>query len=119
MSSINPLLIQMSSLTSSLKILIEGSGILTVNTAGTSATVTNPIPHNFGSDELLWQVGFSINYSGTLQQGYMTPYITGDGQVSVTATVDNTNLYVTTAFQTAGTPGADYTISYYYRVLVP
>lgn len=116
----DPTKVQMSSETSSLKILAEDSGSLSVPSTSSSTSVTNTVVHNFGSDELLWQVGFTIVFSGGgTTTGLMTPWISSDGQTTVVSTVDSNNLYITGKAQTAGSPTLAYTINYAYRILVP
>lgn len=119
---INPLLIQMSSKTASLKILAEGNGSLTVPSAssGSPKSATNTVNHNYGQNNLLWQVGFTIVFSGGgTMAGLMTPYVTADGQTTVLSTIDSNNLYITGLAQTAGSPTLSYTVNYSYRILVP
>lgn len=119
---INPLLIQMSSQTASLKILAQGNGSFVVPSAssGSPQSVTSTINHNYGQNDLLWQVGFTIVFSGGgTTAGLMTPYVTADGQTTVISTVDDTNLYITGLAQTAGSPTLPYTVNYSYRILVP
>jgi hypothetical protein len=116
--SLNPLDIQMSSTTASLKILLKGSGSFVVpSSSGSVVSTTATIAHNFGSSNLLWQVGFSISTFSL--SGLMTPWSSGDGQATVVSTVDDTNLYITGFAQTAGSPTSAYTVDYYYRILVP
>lgn len=111
--------VQMGSKTSSLKILIQGSGSFVVPSTATSTNVVATIPHNFEDDNLIWQVGFSIDFGLGAVVNNFTPYGTGDGRIQVTSTVDNINLYVTGYSSTAALPTDPFTISYYYRVLVP
>lgn len=114
--------IQMSSKAASLKILAEGTGSLIVlsATAGNPQSTTNEVFHNYGSNNLLWQVGFTIIFSGGgTTTGLLTPWVSGDGQETVIATIDSTNLYITGKAQTAGSATLSYTVNYSYRILVP
>lgn len=113
--------IQMSSMTTSLKILSEGTGTLIVPSTATSTSVTNTIFHNYGGANLLWQVQFNLTFTGggSPLPGLMTPYSSADGQTVVVATIDSNNLYITGKAQTAGTPTLPYQAAYFYRILVP
>lgn len=111
--------IQRSSQTDSLKILIQGSGTLFVPATSSIVLKTAIIPHNFGDDHLIWQVGFGIDYGFGFISNNFTPYATGDGRLMVTSTIDINGLYINAQASTAGSPTPDTTITYYYRVLVP
>lgn len=118
----DPLKVQMSSATASLKILDQNDGVITVPSAssGSPQSVTRTIAHNYGANTLLWQVGFTLQFTiGAPTPGLLTPYVSADGQTTVVSTIDNTNLYITGNAQTAGSPTLAYTVSYYYRILVP
>lgn len=118
----DPLKIQMSSLTASLKILAQGTGSLNVSSAssGSPQSVTSTIVHNYGSDNLLWQIGFTIAFSGGgTTTGLLTPWVSADGQETVVSTIDSNNLYIIGKAQTAGSPTLAYTVTYNYRILVP
>lgn len=118
----DPTKVQMSSETTSLKILVEGNGSLTVPSAsfGSPKSTTNTIIHNFGSTRLLWQVGFTIAFSGGgTTPGIITPWGSADGQTVVVSTIDSKNLYITGQAQTVGSDTLPYTVTYSYRILVP
>jgi hypothetical protein len=118
--SFNILNEQMSSETASLKLWLEGSGSLIVPPTNSSIHTTNFIQHGYLSDQLIWQVGFTISFSGGgTTTGLMTPWASADGQTDVTATLDSNFLYVTGYAQTAGSTTLQYTLNYYYRLLVP
>lgn len=120
MSGLNPLQILMSSETASLKLWLEGTGTFVVPSTGTTVTITVPIPHGFGSDGLIWQVGLNATYEGfSTTQGIITPWATGDGRSRFSSYLDATNLYIVGFAGTAGvaTPTTD--VTYYYRLLIP
>jgi hypothetical protein len=118
--SFNVLNAQMSSETTSLKIWLENSGSLTVPSTNTKTSTTNYVEHEFLSDELIWQVGFTISFSGGgTTGGLMTPWASGDGTANVTATLDSNFLYIIGSAVSGGPPTLAYSVSYYYRLLVP
>jgi hypothetical protein len=113
--------IQMSSITSSNKVLLEGSGSYTVpNLPGagdTSGSVT--IAHNYGSDNLMVQVQATTDTAGT--SGWaMLPWSSGDGRLIQYWSLDANNLYITTNHNDSsgfGYPAS--TVNYFYRILIP
>lgn len=116
----DPIKAQMSSLTTSLKVVAEGSDSLIVPPTSTSTSVSNVISHGFQSDQLLWQVGFTITFSGGgSTAGLITPWQSGDGQTTVVATIDSQLLTITGSSQTVGSPTLEYTLDYSYRILAP
>ncbi len=120
--TLNPLKVQMSSATASLKIIGEGNNSFDVAAAsiGNPKSTTVTIPHHYGTDNLLWQIGFTIAFSGgSTTTGLLTPFVSADGQTTVVATVDTTNLYITGKAQTVGADTLPYTVTYSYRILVP
>lgn len=123
MTSINPLNVQMSSETASLKLLLPPGGnsfVVPSASSGSPKQTTATVNHNYGNDNLIWQVGFTIIFSGGgTTTGLMTPYSSGDGQTVVNATLDSNNLYITGYAQTAGLPTLQYQVNYYYRIIIP
>lgn len=120
MSKLNPINVQMSTETTSLKIWLEGSGSLVVPSTNSSIHTTNFISHGYLSNQMIWQVGFTISFSGGgTTAGLQTPWSSADGQTSVSSTLDASFLYITGYAQTAGSPTLTYTLNYYYRLLVP
>lgn len=116
--SINYADIIMSSNSSSNKVLLEGSGTLSVAAlpgAGETHTIAT-IAHNYGSDDLLFQV----STNGGPTNGVMLPWESNDGRNIQWASIDSTNLYITVNSNDSSGSGAPaYTINYYYRILVP
>lgn len=114
--------IQFSSENASMKVLKQGSGSFNVAsaTSGSPQSTTATIAHGYGSDNLLWQVGFKIVFSGGgTTTGIITPWGSADGSTTVTSTLDSTNLYITGKAQTAGLATLAYTVTYYYRIFIP
>lgn len=118
--SFNPVDIQQSSETISLKLLQQGAGSFVVVPNSLDAHFAEGISevfHGFGSDELLWQVTFTS--VETADSNVLTPYTPSDGRVSVISYVDSTNLYVGCMAQSAGDVYSTFTVNYTYRLLVP
>jgi hypothetical protein len=110
--------IQLYSGASSNKIWLEDSGSFTVAAAPPSADAhtTIPIPHNFGSDNLIWQV--SMTDAGNSR--HIVPYAPGDNNLWLYASLDATNLYITaTQIDSSGLGLPSYTCLYTYKLLVP
>lgn len=111
--------VQMVSSASSNKLLpLIGSGSFTLAALGGAGetTTTATIPHNFGSDNLLFQV----SADGATTSGLILPWQSNDGRIILYADVDATNLYVTgISSDSSGAGAPSYTIIFYYRVLVP
>jgi len=111
---------QMSSETASLKIWLEGSGSLVVPSTNSSISTTNFVEHGFLSNNLLWQVGFTVVFTGGgTTTGLMAPWVSGDGQSNVTATLDSNFLYIIGSAVSGGGSTLAFTVDYYYRLLVP
>lgn len=110
--------IELSSAASSNKVLLDGFGTFNVpalvgagNTFG-SATV----PHGINSDNLLFQV--STTGAGT--DGVILPWASNDGRKLQYARLDSTNLYIFCISSDASGLGASaFTVTYYYRILIP
>lgn len=120
--SINLLEVQFSSQYASLKLVNEGTGILTAPTTSTSVQVTATIPHNAGTSQVILQVGGSLYDNvipGVLEPGIITPWSTGDGRVNCSAQADANNLYLVLTLSTGVSPQDSITWTYYYRVIVP
>lgn len=107
----------LSSDSSSMKVLLQGTGTLTVP-GGTSNTATATIPHGYGDNNLLWQVVVTET-DGSATNNFVTPYLTNDSQVKGVSTLDSTNLYITISTSSGGTPWPVTTWNYTYRILVP
>lgn len=110
--------LQLVSNASSNKVLLEGSGKLSVSylpgSGQTHSTAT--IPHNYGSDNLLFQV----STNGGPTNGVMLPWESNDGRITQYASVDSTNLYITViSYDGSGYGAGAFTINYFYRILVP
>ena len=116
--SINYADIVMSSSSSSNKVLLEGSGTMTVaglSGQGETHTIAT-IAHNYGSDNLLFQV----STNGGPTNGVMLPWESNDGRSIQWASVDATNLYITVNSNNSGSGTVpSYIIDYFYRILVP
>lgn len=111
---------QMSSETASLKIWLANNGTFQVPSTNSSIHTSVFIAHGYLSDDLIAQVGFTIAFTGGgTTTGQITPWTSGDGQTSVNATVNASNLIISGFAQTAGLPTLAYTVTYYYRLLVP
>lgn len=111
--------LQMTSTTSSLKVLAEGTGSLSLPSTVSKVTITNNIFHGYGSDDLIWQVDGTLSFGSTTYGGIVTPWETSDGQYTFVATLDSENLYISGIAQTAGSATVAATITYAYRILVP
>lgn len=116
--------IQLSARNSSLKLIQQGSGTLTVphgsTTPGgveyTEGTVT--IPHNYGSDELLCQVALGTFVGGA--PGMLAPQVTPARTIWIFAHLNETNLYITGGeARPGGVTAEGYSVAFYYRLLVP
>lgn len=111
--------VQMVSSASSNKLLPlinTGSFTLPALPGAGETTVTVPIPHNFGSDNLLFQV----SADGASTSGTILPWESNDGRIILYADVDATNLYVTgISSDSSGLGAPAYNIIFYYRILVP
>jgi hypothetical protein len=108
--------VQVSTDSSSLKILAQGSDTLSVPAvaAGSTATGVVTVPHGYGSDELIFQVAVSGEGIDTL-----IPWQSNDGIILLWATMDSTNLkvYSRTGAFAGSQPARRYTV--YYRILIP
>lgn len=108
--------IQMSSLTSSMKLLDSGSGTATVPAVagGDSGSVVITIAHGHTSDELIWEAGI-IN---SLGQVFFTPFAPGAGSFFFVSYLDSTNLYIEAIRSPAVDTPAEQ-ITYSYRIFIP
>lgn len=110
--------LQLLSDASSNKVLLEGSGTLTVAAlSGSGQThTTATISHGFSSDNLLFQV----STNGGPTNGVMLPWESNDSRIIQYASVDSTNLYITViSYDGSGYGAQAFTITYFYRILVP
>lgn len=112
--------IQMTSEASANKVLLSSVGTLNIpllpGVGANAGTLT--VPHGYGSDNLLFQV--SVNDPATTNGLTRLPWSTGDGRISLYASVDAQNLYVHGWHSDAGGGGDPArSLSVYYRVLIP
>lgn len=112
--------LQMSTLASSNKVLLQGSGTIAVpNLPGTGQqAVIATIPHGYLNDQLLFQVSATISLTGT--NWTTLPYMSNDGRLIMWAYVDSTTLNIVINHNDssgAGFPSS--TVNYQYRVLIP
>lgn len=117
----DPTKIQMSSKNSSNKVFQDGSGTFNVAALGGigESAYTELIPHNLGTDRILFQVSTSTDTAGTSAQTTL-PYQSNDGRVTLYAYVDSTNLYIVRINSDSGGGGFPATtVSYSYRLLIP
>lgn len=110
--------LQLSSANSSNKIILQGSGSISVPAlAGAGDTFgVATIPHGYSSNNLIFQV----TTTGGTTDGVILPWSSNDGRMFQYASVDSTNLYIYAISADASGLGAPaYVIDYTYRVLVP
>lgn len=110
--------IQLSSNASSLKVLLQGSGSFAVPALAAAGNVVGSatIPHGFSSDNLLFQVATN----GASTSGTILPWESNDGRNLQYARLDAINLYIYCISNDGsglGAPG--FTITYFYRILIP
>lgn len=114
--------IQLISSASSNKVQIEGSSSFSVAPlpgAGETFSVAS-VPHNFGTDNLLFQVAVNSTTAGAIIDETVLPWSSNDNRLISYARVDTTNLYVFVISSDSGGFGAPaFTVNYTYRVLVP
>jgi hypothetical protein len=110
--------VQMSDAASSMKILKQGSGTFVIPAIpGLGAEEgTAVIPHGYGTDELLFQVGINI-----IAENRMVPWQSNDSRINLWAALDGTNLVIHGEHNEFSVPGAtpDTTVNYYYRIFIP
>lgn len=110
--------IQMISSASSNKVLLEGTGAFTLAAlpgAG-ETTTTATVTHSYGRDDLLFQV----STNGAPTNGVMLPWQSNDGRITLYAKIDAFALYITgISSDSSGFGAPGYTISYFYRILIP
>lgn len=110
--------LRLSSTASSNKVLLSGTGSFSVAAlAGAGETFSSAtIPHGYSSDNLLFQV--TTVGGGT--DGVILPWQSNDGRVTQYARLDSTNLYIfCISSDASGLGSAGFTITYYYRILIP
>jgi len=114
--------LQLLSSASSNKVLIEGNTSFSVpplpGSGETFGSIT--IPHNFGSDNLLYQVAVNSTTPGMLIDETVVPWSSNDNRIAAYARVDNTNLQVfAISNDSSGFGNPAFTVNVSYRVLVP
>lgn len=111
--------LQLLSSSSSNKVLLQGSGTFTIAALGGigAALGQATIPHGFTSDRLLWQVATFTNVTA---EYVILPWESNDTRLNQFTNLDDTNLYIFgVSSDSSGLGAPAYTISYYYRLLVP
>jgi len=117
--SINYAGLQMSSSTSSLKILLQGkgSGIIPANDGTGVVTYTQiVIPHGYANDNLIWQVGVQDSALGSYQ---ILPFGSHDNTRLYIAYLDSTNLYIEGIENEPFSSIPNINFNYYYRIFIP
>lgn len=110
------------SVASSNKVLLQGSGSFDVPSIGASSEVGTgtAIAHNYGSDNLLFQVVVWSNSAGAVLEAVRLPWGSGDNRLFVYTSLDATNLYISAVSSNSGTGSIpDRLIQFSYRILVP
>lgn len=111
--------IQLSSDNASLKLAAEGSAKVSVVAvqAGQFADGLTVIPHNAGTDNLIWQVAM---FSSSLDTGnnVPTPFESNDDAELLHSYVDSTNLYIEVAQQSNTGSLVNFVVDFYYRVMI-
>lgn len=112
--------IQLSSDNTSLKLVIQGSATISVvaKVGGNFGSGLATIPHNAGTDNLIWQVAM---FSNSLSSGnnVPTPFESNDDGQLLHSYVNSTNLYVEVAQQSNTGSITPFTVTFYYRVMLP
>jgi hypothetical protein len=114
--------IQMASAASSNKILLQGTGSFAIPSLGGAGQATGgvTIPHSFGSDNLLFQVGIVSSTSGAVINPTVLPWGSTDNRLYIYASVDSTNLYINGVISdSSGFGNTGPLVNYSYRILVP
>lgn len=109
--------LQMSSKTSSQKVIEEGAGSFSVTGLGGAGFVasTATIPHSSGTDNLIIEVTSNTSYSG----GTVLPWQSNDGRMTQYAMVDVSNLYIQCVLASSGAAIPGFTLNYTYRIIAP
>lgn len=113
--------IQMLSSLSSNKVLMQGTGSFVVPALPGAGEVsaTQTIAHNYGSDNLLFQVRCTTDITGTSGDSiFLLPWSSNDNSTIIYYFWDSTNLYITRNNNSFVSFPAT-TVSYSYRILVP
>lgn len=110
--------IQMTTAASSNKVIKQDDDVIHVPLlpgAGEVLGVTT-IPHNAGTDNLIFQVG-ATNVFGV---NALFPWMSNDGRITLYAMVDTVNLYVCCISEDASGFGqAAFDVNFFYRILIP
>lgn len=110
--------IQLSSIASSNKVLIEGTSNFSVpSLPGIGETFgVGTVAHNFGTDNLLFQV----STNGGPTDGAVLPWSSNDNRIIMYSRIDSVNLYTfCISSDSSGLGAPAFNIVYYYRVLIP
>lgn len=112
--------VQMNSANASLKVVAEGTSTISVVllAGGFYAGGNTSILHNAGTDKLVWQVTMFSNVE-TEGNNIPTPYESGDNRALLHSYVDSNYLYVEAAYNSSTGDLTPFTITFYYRVLLP
>lgn len=114
--------IQRTSAASSNKVLLQGSGSVSVTAlaAAGETTATATIPHGYNSDQLLFQVMVSGSTPGAVVNPTTLPWSSSDNRLIIYAALDSANLYIgVNSNDSSGFGAPARTIDYSYRLLVP
>ena len=96
------------------KVVASGSGNITIPSTTSVVQATVTIPHGLGTDAFYPQVWTSIGYAN----GSLIPYSTPDGGYFMWATVDATNLYISGAATTFGSPTRVQNLTFRYKLIM-
>lgn len=114
--------IQLFSGASSNKVLIEGTSSFSVPPLGGAGETFGMLllAHNFGSDNLLYQVAVNSTTVGALIDEVVIPWSSNDSRLITYARIDANNLYVfCISSDSSGFGAPAFTVNVTYRVLVP
>lgn len=115
--SVNNALLTFSSDTAALKLIKEGSGSGTIPATGAPSSEYQriTIPHEQGTDVLIFRVLLQIPGYPTYSNYFVIPFAVSG--LYATPSIDATNLYIEVGQSGFGL--ASQSFQYYYRVLIP
>lgn len=119
---IDYLKLQLISLASSNKVLIEGTISFSVPPLGGAGETFGlvAVPHNFGDDNLLYQVAINSTTIGAIIDETVIPWSSNDNRLIAYARVDSVNLYIfCISSDSSGFGAPAFTVNCNYRILVP